>query len=170
MSEYDVKSTLSSEDDKSNHSFVHGHDESFEVMQRILSVKVIGKTIQHKQRILVESVFKGLLGEQTTLFQIPCLMSEDCSTFFVYLNEMDSLKFNKTVLFNLVDTAEKTSDKCNKIVFVFSKSNTTKFAEMEKMFSLIDAKRLSITEMQDVCNNNKFLEVQKDFALFELEL
>lgn len=55
-------------------------------------------------------------------------MAEDNSTFFVLLSEMDIAKFNKTVLFNLVDTAEKTSRHCKKIVFIVAKSNMQKIA------------------------------------------
>lgn len=120
----------------------------------MLSTKSIGKVAHAKQRILVESVFTGLLGEKTTIFQLPCLVSADKSTFFVYINNMDSTKFSKTTLFNLVDTAEKTSSQCTKIVFVLLKENNDSFESMDQLFDIIDAQKLSHEEMEVICNKD----------------
>lgn len=170
VNEHEIKSTLSSEDEKSFEAAVHEHEEKYENLQGMLSVNSIGAKPHGKQRILVESVFHGLLGETKSLFQIPCLMSADNSTFFVYLNEMDSRKFNKTALFNLVDTAEQSSADVKKMIFILSKNDATKFAEMEKLFSIIDSVRMNAQKIEEVCENQQLLSIQRDFGFFELEL
>jgi hypothetical protein len=137
----------------------------------MLSTEIIGKVSHGRQRILVESIFNGLLGEQTTIFQIPCFMSSDYSSFFVYLNHMDNKKFNKTTLFNLVDTAEKTSDECKRIVFILAKDNkNSNFVDMEKMFSVIDAIKMPNTQIEAICNPKEHLSVQREYGFYELQL
>jgi hypothetical protein len=97
-------------------------------------------------------------------------MSEDNTIFFVYLDKMDSLKFNKTALFNLVNTAEKTSKDCKKLVFILSKLDNSKYIEMKKLFNVIDALRMSVSQMEAVCNQQELLNVQREFGFFELQL
>lgn len=67
VNEYDVKSTLSSEEKSEEHQHQE-HEDKYAELEKILSTKSIGLVTHSKQRILVESVFNGLLGEQTSLF------------------------------------------------------------------------------------------------------
>lgn len=170
VNECDIKSTLSSEDEVSVN---YGSSESvdlFEGLDRILSERVTGKVLHSRQRIVVESIFNGLLGEQTHLFKVPCFIAQDNSCFIVYLSESDMVKFNKTLLFNLVDTAEKSSNRCKKIVFVVSKKNMEQINRTEKLFSVIDATQLKVEEMKALCKPEEFIMTQRDYGMYELQL
>jgi len=84
------------------------------------------------------------------------------------LDEMDANKFNKTALFNLVDTAEKNG--ASKLVFIASKANAVNYGEIQKMFAVIDAKPMAEDEVRSVCNSEELERVQNVFGLFELEM
>jgi hypothetical protein len=67
------------------------------------------------------------------------MMSQDNQTFYAMIDKMNSEKFDKTTLFNLVDTAETSSSECKKIVFIISKEDQDNFASMDRLLSVIDA-------------------------------
>ena len=157
-----VGSTQESLDSDNSFDQAHEQDHMYEVIESMLSADVIGEVMNSNQRLLVESIFNGLLGDQKILFQIPCIVSQDKSSFFVFVNQMDAVKFNKTTLFNLVNTAENASSQCKRLVFVVHKSQPN-CSQMAKMFDIIDASEIS---GKDLCR----AECQdKDlYAFFEL--
>jgi hypothetical protein len=142
--EFERRSTLggsSSEDSKSNLSTIQEQEENYQQLENLLASDITGDKLNGKQRIVVESMFYDISGEKTMIFQIPCFLSADKTTFYVFINE-EKLKFNQTALFNLVDTAEKASENCQKLIFVL-KRDTEQYAEMKPLLSLIDAVRMS---------------------------
>lgn len=169
VNEYEIKSTLSSEDENAEQDIAE-KEYKFQLLESMLSTQARGIITHGRQRVVVESVFKGLLGEQSCVFQIPCLMSSDHTTFYVLLDQMDSKKFSKTALFNLVDTAEAASNDAKRIVFFVSKDDVTRFGQMESLFSVIDAHAMKIEDMEGDINKNELLRVQSQFGLFELAL
>lgn len=169
VNEYEVRSTLSSEDENAELNIAE-QEYKFQLLESMLSIQAKGITVYGRQRVVVESVFKGLLGEQSTVFQIPCLMSDDHRTFFVLLDQLDSKKFSKTALFNLVDTAETTSDEVKRIVFFVSKDDEVRFGQMDRLFSVIDAQKMKVEDIESIANQNELLRVQSQFGLFELAL
>ena len=55
-------------------------------------------------------------------------------------------------------------------MFIVDSQNTSNFAAMEKMFTVIDAPRMSTSKMQVVCNQEEFLTTQKEYGFFELQM
>jgi hypothetical protein len=60
VNEYEIRSTVSSEDKSED---IDETEEKYAVLEKILSTQMTGVVSHRKQRILVESVFSGLLGE-----------------------------------------------------------------------------------------------------------
>lgn len=98
------------------------------------------------------------------------MLSKDNSTFFVFVNDMDCNKFNKAALFNLVDTAEKASSECNRLVFIMAQKDNQVFESMENMFSIIDAYKMSDDEIESICNQDTLKESTEQYAFFELAI
>jgi hypothetical protein len=113
-------------------------------------------------------MFYNISGEKTMIIQIPCFLSADKTTFYVLIND-EKLKFNKTALFNLVDMAEKSSENCKQLIFVMKRDNE-QFTQMETLFTLIDAVRMSQSKMQQVCEASSFAQTYESFGFFELQL
>ena len=64
------KSEFSSEDE-------HSPEHEYHELANILNGEVMVAQKHQEQRIMVESIFQGLCGEEKTILSIPCILSSD---------------------------------------------------------------------------------------------
>jgi hypothetical protein len=131
---------------------------------------VIGTHQSQEQRILVESVFLGLCGEVSPIDQIPCIISTDQTTLFVWFGDFDAKNFSKTLLFNLVNTAEQISPACQKLVFILNRDveADSKYREFQELFQIIDAKRMTKSIIKSIVKEDSLTETIENYGFFEL--
>ena len=152
VNEYEIKSTLSSENEKTQ-NLHSSEEEQYNTLEGFLSCQILGENLHGSQRIFIESQFNGLV-ENTTLYQIPCYLSADKTTLMVFVNQLDTEKFSKNTLFNLVDSAQKVSSSCHKMVLIMDRE-VGHYTEMKKLFSIIDANRLTTSKVKQFLDEEK---------------
>jgi len=91
VSEFEVHSNVDTANTSDGQSTDETHTcgEQYQRLEAMLSQKSTGEGDKSHLRILVESSFTDLLGCQDSLFQIPCFVSKDNSTFFAFINHLD---------------------------------------------------------------------------------
>ena len=77
----------------------------FVELQALLAGSILVQKGAQEKRLLVQSLFQGLLGDTTVHDSIECLLSADKTQFFVFLNDLSASRFTKPTLFNLVEIA-----------------------------------------------------------------
>lgn len=123
-----------------------------------------------EQRIMVESIFQGLCGEEKTILSVPCIMSSDQDTFFVFFNEIEAAKFSKTTLFNLLSTAKESAPNCKKLVFILRRDTQSNYAQFKRLFDVIDARRMKKCEISQIANVSRMDVILPQYGFFELEI
>lgn len=131
----------------------------------MLAASLVGCGDRTARRILVESTYATIDGTQDSLYQIPSFVSENKSTFFAFINDLESVKFDKAALFNLVDTAEKYS--CERVIFVLLADNND-LSAFEKKLELIDAVEMSSSQTATICEPES--QDFQNFKFYELML
>jgi hypothetical protein len=86
VSEFEHRSTLSSDVSHDGEAFLTEKDHKYEKLAKMLKEPVLGAN--SVQRIFVESQFTGIL-ESTSMFEIPCFLSSDQQFFYVFLGSME---------------------------------------------------------------------------------
>lgn len=141
-------------------------------MRQILAHDLVLKNeYEHlESHLRVEQTYQGLGEEQIVIDSLPCYVSADQTKFFVMIGA-EVEKFTKATLFNLVNTAEEVSPACQNLIFILKKSQSeSNYAKFAQMFSVIDAKSMSETEMKKLVRPSMSSEVSKDYGFFELAI
>ena len=112
-------------------------------------------------------MFNGLHGDQTTLFQIPCFLTADKTTLMVFVNQLDTIKFTKSTLFNLVDSAQKVSEDCKKMILIVDRL-VIHYSEMKRLLEVIDAKRMTSSQITGMLVQEKCASTLKQYGFYEL--
>ena len=73
------------------------------------------------------------------------------------MDDLDVKKFSKATLFNLVNTAEDISPACQSIIFIVDRlKDQDNYSQMKDAMEVIDARRLTKSEIQHVVNPSHF--------------
>lgn len=135
----------------------------------LLNTGVTGVDIQKSQSILVQNDYQHIDGEQSVISQIPCFISADQTTCFVFLNELASKQFKKSTLMNLVDTAEQVSPACQKLTFVLRRDNVD-YDDFKVLLSAIDARRLTTSQIKKVAQEDILEATVKSYGFYGLDI
>ena len=71
--------------------------------------------------------------------------------FIAFLDDLDSKKFSKATLFNIVNTAEDISPACQSVIFIVEReAHKDNYSQMKETMEVIDAKRLTKSSIKDL--------------------
>ena len=118
----------------------------------------------------MENFAQGLCGEESIVDSIPCIISDDQCKFMVFVNELDVKQFSKSTLLNLVGTAESISPACQQLVFICSRM-TPGYKDFKKMFEVIEASRMTKTEIRPLVSQQEDLsQILEQYGFYKLAI